>query len=148
MVGLNLMSPDAVRSVLPLAAEHDIGIVVMCAVRTVLVDPPLWRHYLEMWEQEGRLQQGLVDHDAPFDWLLDEDTPTVPAAAYKFAAAHPGASSILTGTANIEHFDANLRAILGSPLPLQHAERVLDVFGRVQRNVQPDRILMRRREPS
>jgi len=144
MVGLNLMSPDAVRSVLPLAGQHNIGVVVMCAVRTVLVDPDLWRRYLETWEREGLLQPGLVDHDAPFEWLLDQHTPTVSAAAYKFAAAHPAAGSILTGTANIAHFDENLRAILGPPLPEHNVERVMEIFGPVQRNVQPDRLQMTR----
>lgn len=145
MVGLNLMSPDAVRSVLPLAGQHSIGVVVMCAVRTVLVDPVQWRQYLETWEREGLLQPGVVDHDAPFDWLLDEQTPSVSAAAYKFAAGHPAAGSILTGTANIDHFDENLRAILGTPLPKHHADRVMDIFGPVQRNVQPERPPLTRR---
>jgi aryl-alcohol dehydrogenase-like predicted oxidoreductase len=144
MVGLNLMSPDAVRSVLPLAGQHNIGIVVMCAVRTVLVDPAQWRRYLQAWEQEGLLQPGVVDHDAPFDWLLDEHSPSVSAAAYKFAAAHPAAGSVLTGTANIDHFDENLRAILGPPLPPDRMHRVMDIFGPVQRNVQPERIRMTR----
>src|SRR3981081_4711163 len=31
MVGLNVMSPAAVMSVLPMAGEHNVGIVVMCA---------------------------------------------------------------------------------------------------------------------
>lgn len=144
MVGLNLMSPDAMRSVLPLAGQHNIGVVVMCAVRTVLVDRLQWRQYLDTWEGEGLLQPGLVDHDAPFDWLLDEQTPSVSAAAYKFAATHPAAGSILTGTANIDHFDENLQAILGPSLPTHHAERVMDIFGAVQRNVQPERIQMTR----
>src|SRR5215207_1897771 len=142
MVGLNLMSPDAVRSVLPLAGHHNIGIVVMCAVRTVLIDPIQRRRFLEGWEREGRLQPGVVDHETPFDWLLDEHSPSVSAAAYKFAAAHPAASSVLTGTASIDHFDENLRAILGPPLPGDCAQRVLDIFGPVQRNVQPDGIRM------
>jgi L-galactose dehydrogenase len=145
MVGLNLMSPDAVRSVLPLAGASNIGIVVMCAVRTVLVDPDQRRRFLETWEREGLLQSGVVDHDAPFDWLLDEQSSSVSAAAYKFAAAHPAASSVLTGTGNIHHFDENLRAILGPPLPEDRAQRVMDIFGPVQRNVQPDRIRMTHR---
>jgi L-galactose dehydrogenase len=147
MVGLNLMSPDAVTSVLPLAGQYEIGIVVMCAVRTVLVDPAQWRRYLEAWEREGLLQPGTVDHDAPFDWLLDEHAPTVSAAAYKFAAAHPAAASVLTGTANVDHFDENLRAILGPRLPDHHAQRVMQIFGPVQRNVQPERIQMTGRRP-
>ena len=140
MVGLNLMSPDAVTSVLPLAGEFDIGIVVMCAVRTVLIDPAMWKRYLQRWEDEGRLQPGLVDHEAPFGWLLDDTIPTVSAAAYKFAAEHPSVGSVLTGTANIEHFDENVHAISGPPLPRESSRRVMDTFGPVQRNVQPDRI--------
>jgi aryl-alcohol dehydrogenase-like predicted oxidoreductase len=145
MVGLNLMSPDAVSSVLPLAGEYNIGIVVMCAVRTVLIDQVQRRRFLEAWEREGLLQPGMVDHDAPFDWLLDEHSPSVSAAAYKFAAAHPAAASVLTGTASLDHFNENLHAILGPPLPADRAQRVMDIFGPVQRNVQPDGIRMTRR---
>ncbi len=140
MVGLNLMSPDAVVSVLPLAGEFEIGIVVMCAVRTVLIDPVQWKGYLVRWEDEGLLEPGVVDHDAPFGWILDENSPTVSAAAYKFAAEHPSVGSVLTGTANVDHFDDNLHAILGPPLPRASTRRVMDTFGPVQRNVQPERI--------
>jgi L-galactose dehydrogenase len=145
MVGLNLMSPDAVLSVLPKAQVGNIGIVVMCAVRTVLVDPRQRTAFFERWEDEGLLQPGVVDHDDPFGYLLDAETPDVPAAAYKFAAQHPSASCVLTGTANIEHFDDNLRAILGPPLSPEKTQRIIDTFGPVQRNVQPERIRMSRR---
>jgi len=145
MVGLNLMSPDAVTSVLPRAEEKNVGIVVMCAVRTVLVDPVQRTRFLERWEQEGLLPPGKVDHAAPFDWLLNAEAPTVSAAAYKFAAAHPAAHCVLTGTANMEHLDENLEAILSPPPPAEHVKRVLDTFGPVQRNVQPERRRMTQR---
>jgi L-galactose dehydrogenase len=145
MVGLNLMSPDAMLSVLPKAQAGNIGIVVMCAVRTVLVDPRQRTAFFERWEEEGLLQPGVVDHDDPFGYLLDAGTPDVPAAAYKFAAGHPGASCVLTGTASIDHLDDNLRAILGPPLSPEKTRQIIDTFGPVQRNVQPERIRMTRR---
>jgi hypothetical protein len=40
-------------------------------------------------------------------------------------------------TASTAHLEANVRAILGPPLPPAAVQRVLDVFGPVQRNVQP-----------
>jgi len=46
----------------------------------------------------------------------------------------------LTGTASLDHFDANLHAILGPPLPPGKLQRVQDVFGPVKRNVQPERV--------
>jgi L-galactose dehydrogenase len=140
MVGLNLLSPAAVTAVLPLAGEHGVGVVVMCAVRSVLVDPMAVEACIRQWQQEGLLQPGAVQPDAPLDWLLDEHTPSIAAAAYKFAAAHPAVGSVLTGTASLDHFESNLQAILGSPLPTAKVQRVQDVFGPVQRNVQPERV--------
>lgn len=137
MVGLNLMSPAAVLSVLPAAQAANVGVVVMCAVRSVLVKPELVRQYVERWETDGLLSPGALSHDQPLDWLLDGAARTIPDAAYKFAAHHPAVSSVLTGTGKREHFDANLAAILGPPLPEEKVRRVLDVFGPVARNVQP-----------
>jgi aryl-alcohol dehydrogenase-like predicted oxidoreductase len=138
MVGLNLMSPAAALSVLPAAQAANIGVVVMCAVRSVLVQPELVRQYLAAWERDGLLQPGAVSHAEPFAWLLDAQTPSVTDAAYKFAAVHPAVGSVLTGTGRLEHFEANVRAIAGPPLPSEKVQRLLDVFGPVQRNVQPD----------
>jgi aryl-alcohol dehydrogenase-like predicted oxidoreductase len=143
MVGYNLLSPAAVTSVLPLAADYNVGVVVMCAVRSVLVDPQAVAGFVRQWEQEGLLQAGLVEPDAALDWVLDNNAQTVTAAAYKFAAAHPAVGSVLTGTASLAHFEDNLEAILGPPLPTRTFQRVVDVFGPVQRNVQPQRLWAR-----
>jgi L-galactose dehydrogenase len=137
MVGLNLLSPAAVLSVLPAAQAAGIGIVVMCAVRSVLTDPAAVQRYVQSWEQDGLLKPGLVPAEAPLEWLLDAETPTITDAAYKFAAAHPAVGSVLTGTGRLVHFQANLRAITGPRLPPERVERVLELFGPVARNVQP-----------
>jgi aryl-alcohol dehydrogenase-like predicted oxidoreductase len=140
MVGFNLLSPSAVTTVLPLACAHQVGIVVMCAVRSVLVNPTAVEACVREWEHDGLLQPGAVEPEAPLDWLLDEQTPSIAAAAYKFAAAHPAVGTVLTGTASLDHFESNLQAILGPPLPTAKLQRVQDVFGPVQRNVQPERV--------
>jgi L-galactose dehydrogenase len=140
MVGFNLLSPSAVTTVLPLAGQHQVGIVVMCAVRSVLVNPTAVEACIREWEQEGLLTPGAVQPEAPLDWLLDEQTPSIAAAAYKFAAAHPAVGTVLTGTASLDHFETNLQAILGPPLPRAKLQRIQDVFGPVQRNVQPERV--------
>jgi aryl-alcohol dehydrogenase-like predicted oxidoreductase len=139
MVGLNLMSPAAVTSALPRAAQADVGIVVMCAVRSVLVHPEQVEAYVRRWQNEGLLKAGTIEPDGALDWLLDGNAQSITAAAYKFAAAHPAVGSVLTGTANMRHFEDNLEAILGPPLPDETFQRVIDVFGPVQRNIQPPR---------
>jgi L-galactose dehydrogenase len=139
MVGFNLLSPAAVRSVLPRALERGVGVVVMCAVRSVLVDPAAVRTFIASWIAEGLLQPGLVPEAAPLDWLVDEHTRSIADAAYKFAVAQPGVSTVLTGTGNIAHLEANVRAVLGPPLPAAKVQRLIDVFAPVQRNIQPAR---------
>lgn len=138
MVGLNLLSPAAITSVLPHARDQRVGIVVMCAVRSVLVDPAAVATYLRQWQAEGRLPD-TVDPGVGLDWILDAQAPDVASAAYKFAAADPAVGSVLTGTARLAHFEANLRAILGPPLPAATYQRVLDLFGPVAYNVRPIR---------
>lgn len=140
MVGYNLLSPAAVTTVLPLAAEYNVGVVVMCAVRSVLVDPDAVADFVRQWQHEGLLAPDSVDPSAALDWLLDHQTPDVATAAYKFAAAPAQVGSVLTGTASLPHFDSNLGAVLGSPLPAEKFQKVLDLFGPVQRNVEPARV--------
>ena len=47
------------------------------------------------------------------------------------AAAHPAVGTVLTGTANVAHLEANVEAILGDPLPAEDAARLRSVFGDV-----------------
>src|SRR5204863_5159557 len=81
MVGFNLLSPSAVTTVLPLAAKNEVGIVVMCAVRSVLVNPTAVTARVREWEHEGLLKCGAVKPAAPPHWLLDEQTPSIAAPA-------------------------------------------------------------------
>ncbi|HEV7216768.1 MAG TPA: hypothetical protein VGP33_16800, partial [Chloroflexota bacterium] len=63
------------------------------------------------------------------------DVEGVASAAYKYVAANPAVSTVLTGTANRAHFDANLRAILGPPLPAADRAWLQALFGNVGENL-------------
>lgn len=131
MVGYNLLSPTPEKVVLPMCARHRVGVIVMCAVRRALGRPD----YLEKRIADAKTR-GLIDPDAledrkPLDWLLGPDVPDVPAAGYKYVKAHPAVSTVLTGTANIAHLEANVEAILGPPLPDAATDRLRSIFGDV-----------------
>ncbi|MDP8925078.1 MAG: aldo/keto reductase [Chloroflexota bacterium] len=134
MVGYNVLSPAPARHVLPLAQQHDVGIVVMCAVRGVLLRPERIREVIGEWKAEGLLARDAVPDDEPLGWLVGPGADSIPAAAYKFAAAHRAVSTVLTGTGRLEHFEANAEAILGTPLPDKVVERAVDLFAPVSRN--------------
>ena len=132
MVGYNLLAPGAEREILPAAQKRDVGVMVMFAVRRALSDPRRLEKVIAGLKERGLLAQGAVPDQRPLDWLLRPGVESVTAAAYKFAAAHPAVSSVLTGTANRSHLEANTEAMLGTPLAPEDRDRILDLFGHVE----------------
>jgi aryl-alcohol dehydrogenase-like predicted oxidoreductase len=134
MLGFNLLSPAAVNTVLPLARQRNAGIVVMCAIRSVISNPDILRTTLRRWKHEGLLPADAVPDDKPLDWLLGPTVHSLADAAYTFVAAQDGVASVLTGTANPGHLVANARAVEGPPLTAELTRRVMETFGPVGRN--------------
>lgn len=133
MVGFNLLSPAPVQTVVPLAQEHDMGVMAICAVRSVISSPDLLAGVVRQWKADGLLAADAVPDDAPLDWLLGDGVDTLTDAAYKFAAAHSGVSCVMTGSANLDHLAANVRALEGPPLAAEKVQRLLELFGPVGR---------------
>ena len=127
MVGHNMISPSGLRAVLPLAQARNVGVVVMCAVRTI-TNADMLRETLRQWKEDGSLAADAVPDESPLDWILSASTPTIAEAAYKFAVEPAAVSTVLTGTANPAHLDANVAAILGAPLPAAISQRLADTF--------------------
>jgi L-galactose dehydrogenase len=135
MIGYNLISPGGLRDVFPLAREKNVGVVVMCAVRTIIVTPELLRETIRQWKDDGALPEDAVPDEAPLDWVLGPRVPSLADAAYRFAAEAPEVSTVLTGTANPSHLDANVRSILGPPLPRAISRRLRETFIPANRSV-------------
>jgi L-galactose dehydrogenase len=135
MIGHNLISPSGLQRVMPLAQQKNVGVVVMCAVRTIIITPDMLRETLRRWKADGSLPKDAVPDDAPLDWVLGPGVATLADAAYKFAIESPAVSTVLSGTANPAHLDANVRAILGPPLPEATSRRLEDIFVPASRNV-------------
>jgi hypothetical protein len=109
--------------------------MVMCAVRTVLTNPTLLQETMDEWKADGALARDAVPDERPLDWVLGPGVETLADAAYKFAAESPAVATVLTGTANIEHLEANLEAVLGPPLPSEISQRLQDTFIPANRSV-------------
>jgi aryl-alcohol dehydrogenase-like predicted oxidoreductase len=107
----------------------------MCAVRRAIARPDRLQALIADLKARGELSQDALPEDGPLDWLVHDGVDSVTAAAYKFAAEHPGVSCVLTGTANVEHLEENVRAILSPPLPAADRQRLVDLFGPIRRNL-------------
>ena len=131
MVGYNLLSPGA-EELLPACQEKEVGVICMVAVRKGLSRPD---YLLERLADAGR--RGVIEREAlpaedPLGWLVEGEVESLPASGYKYVAAHPAISTVLSGTANVEHLEANVRAILGPSLPEEDMVRLRQVFGGVR----------------
>jgi len=131
MIGYNVLSPGA-EEILPTCQDGDVGVICMVAVRRALSRP---EHLLERLDDAGRrgvIDRSLLPPEDPLGWLVRDHVESLPAAGYKYVAAHPAIGTVLTGTSRCEHLEANVRAILGPPLPHADMVRLRQVFGNVR----------------
>jgi len=131
MVGYNLLSPTPEHEILPACQDAGIGAIGMVAVRRALSRPELLKSNIAEAKARGLIKPDALPADAPLDWLLSDSVESLPAAGYKYVAANPALATILTGTANLDHLESNVKAILGPPLPDSVMVRLRSIFGNV-----------------
>jgi aryl-alcohol dehydrogenase-like predicted oxidoreductase len=133
MVGYNLLGPAPEQDILPACQRQNVGAICMVAVRRSLSRPEHLKERLSDALSRGVIERdALTDKEAPLDWLIQGPVESLPAAGYKYVAAHPAIGTVLTGTTNSAHLEANIRAILGPSLPPEHMARLRRIFARVR----------------
>ena len=135
MVGFNLLNPSARDRVFPGTIAHDVGVLVMFAVRRALSQADELRRVVAQLVEEGRVT-GDVDPADPLGFLVRdggadraEGSSSVVEAAYRFTRHEPGTHVVLTGTGSIEHLEENVRSICAPPLAGDDLERLRKLFG-------------------
>ena len=132
MVGFNLLNQNARETVLQVALEKDIGVLIMFAVRRALSSPAELRKTLQGLIETGEVDAADINLDDPLGFLLaDGSAASLPDAAYRFCRAEAGAHVILSGTGNPRHLAANLASFAGPPLPARHIQRLRQIFRHV-----------------
>ena len=127
-----ILNQLATNEALPLAVEHNVGIVNMASVRERLPDPALLAQTIAEWKERGYLAaRDSLPEKSPLDWLIHGDVDSVVSAGYKFAADHPAISTVLTGTATIAHLEANAKALENPRLDEADKQRLIELFGEI-----------------
>ena len=131
MLKYGILNQYAAVEALPLAQQHDVGILNMAAVRIKLPDPKLLEELVADWKQRGHISADSLPEKDPLGWLIHDEVDSVIGAGYRFAAAHPGVSTVLTGTSSIDHLEQNAAALENPRLPESDSARLTELFGRV-----------------
>jgi L-galactose dehydrogenase len=130
MVGFNLLNPSARKSVFPLTMAHDVGTLVMFAVRRGLNSVAHAVEAVGKLIASGEVDPAAINPADPLDFL--RATPGVKSqieGAYRFCRHEPGAHVVLTGTGSAAHLEENIASILAPPLPQEALARLDAIFG-------------------
>ena len=115
MVGFNMLNHSARGSVLRVAADQDIGTMIMFAVRRAFSRPERLRELFAELAARGEVDRELADAADPFRFLAAE-TDDLTDAAYRYCIDEPGVSTVLSGTGNVDHLRANAASFARGPL--------------------------------
>ncbi len=128
MVSYNLLSLAPERLLFPPAQAADVGVVAMTAVRRALADPDRLATTIAEMKARGIVVPDAVPDDDPLGWLVRGDVGSIQDAAYRFVAEPAAVATVLTGTVDPDHLDANVRAIEAGPLPPDLRAELLAIF--------------------
>ncbi len=132
MVGFNLLNPSARERVFPQTLEHDVGTLIMFAVRRALSQPEALKDLVTQLVERGEVDARDLETEDPLHFLRERtDVSGVVEAAYRFCRHEPGADVILTGTGNPDHLTQNVAAIQAPPLPEDIDTAFRQLFGNV-----------------
>jgi L-galactose dehydrogenase len=129
MLKYGILNQTAERQVLPMAAERNVGVINMAAVRVKLSDLEQLEALMADWKASGKIPADALPQHNPLSFLVHSDVDSVVSAGYRFAAAPEAISTVLTGTADLEHLERNVAALLGPPLPETDERRLRELFG-------------------
>ena len=135
MLGFNMMHQVARTGLLPKTTEHNIGTLIMFAVRNLFSVPGKLQQTMRDLAADGRVPDWLAESDDPLGFLVhpeDGGAESVIEAAYRYARHEPGADVVLFGTGRIAHLEANIASILKPPLPAADTARLAELFGHLQ----------------
>lgn len=132
MTGFNMINPSARHSVLPKTQKHNIGTLIMFAVRRALSDPAATAELIRELVAAELIDPSELNLDNPFDFLVAPDiASSVTEAAYRFCRHEPGAHIILTGTGSLDHLRENVNVLQMPALPTETQAKLRKIFGKV-----------------
>ena len=139
MVKYGILNMAAEHKVLPLAQQHDVGVLNMSAVRVRMSRPGQLEQVIAGWKQRGLIAADALPEADPLGFLVHGDVKSVVEAGYRFGASHPAVSSLLVGTGNIAHLEENVATVLSGSLPDDDVCRLREVLGELAEFEGPDK---------
>ena len=131
MLKYGILNQYAAREALPLAMKHGIGVINMSAVRSKLSNQDQLKTLIADWKDRSIISGDSVPDDDPLGWLVHDEVESVISAGYKFGADHEAIATVLSGTTNLSHLEANVRVMEKPVSPPKDKKRLQELFGHI-----------------
>jgi aryl-alcohol dehydrogenase-like predicted oxidoreductase len=132
MVGFSMLHQNARECVFPQTREHQVGTLLMFAVRNIFSQPGRLAATMRELATAGEVSAARVDIDDPLGFLVHPGgASSVVDAAYRFVRHEPGVDVVLFGTGNAAHLKTNINSLLKPPLPGADRAKLGELFGRL-----------------
>lgn len=130
MVAFHMMAQNARRAVFPATRAHNVGTLLMFAVRSIFARPAQLAATMRELAAAGEVPEWLARSDDPLGFLVHAGGASgLTDAAYRFARHELGVDVVLFGTGDRAHLQANIDSILQPPLPEADRARLAKLFG-------------------
>ena len=136
MVKYGILNMTAEEEVLPRAKQQNVGVINMSPVRVKLSRPDKLAEMITRWKSQGLLDADALPETDPLGFLVHDDVQSVVDAGYRFGAAHDAVTTVLIGTGNMEHLEANVASVLGPGLAAEDMTRLRQLFGKIAESEQ------------
>jgi aryl-alcohol dehydrogenase-like predicted oxidoreductase len=130
MVAFHMMAQNARRAVFPATRAHNVGTLLMFAVRSIFARPAQLAGTMRELAEAGKVPDWLARSGDPLGFLVHSGgASSLTDAAYRFARYEPGVDVVLFGTGDRAHLQANIESLLKPPLPESDRARLAELFG-------------------
>jgi L-galactose dehydrogenase len=130
MVGFSMMHQNARERVFPVTRKHEVGTLLMFAVRNIFSQPGRLAATLRELAADGQVSAALAENDDPLGFLVHEGgASSVIDACYRYVRHEPGIDVVLFGTGSPAHLNTNIESLLKPPLPAADHEKLNALFG-------------------
>lgn len=133
MFAFHMMAQAARSQVFPYTQAHNVGTLMMFAVRSIFARPAELAAAMRDLAAKGLIPPEVAASEDSLGWLVhDGGASSVTDAAYRYVRHEPGVNVVLFGTGDMGHLRTNIASILKPPLPDADREMLRRLFGHLR----------------
>jgi aryl-alcohol dehydrogenase-like predicted oxidoreductase len=130
MAGFNILNQTARKNILPRASVKGVGVLGMFAVRNALRSSKYLRKVLNQLEAQEYIDQAALEEGSFLKNVLTDTTNiNIPDIAYRYCCHEPNIDSVIFGTGNLSHLQANIDSLLSPAIPEEMSAQIEHIFG-------------------